>query len=76
MFTRQKQNKTALLILTGHFNWSATRTIHIHLVQTAAQRRSSKLEQMCLLTDHAINKQRCEIQWEALEFSEEHKWLV
>ncbi len=48
---------------------------HIRSVQTAAQRRASWLEH-CLLTDHATTKQRCEIQWEAFEFSEEHKWLI
>ncbi len=34
----------------------------------------SSLEQMRLL-DHVNTKQCCEIQWKALEFNEEHKWL-
>ncbi len=36
-------------------------------------RSASSLEQMRL--GHASIKQRCEIQCEALEFSDEHKWL-
>ncbi len=37
-------------------------------------RGASSLEQMCSL-GHASTKQRCEIQCEALAFSDEHKWL-
>ncbi len=35
-------------------------------------RGESSLEQMCLL-GHACTKQRCEIQCEAIAFSDEHK---
>ncbi len=70
MFMREKQNKTALLI------WTAPHKPFIHSVQTEVQHKASWLERMCLLTDHATTKQRCEIQWEVLEFSEEHKRLV
>ncbi len=61
MFMRQKRNETARLI------WIAP---HGQFIRSD----HSSLEQLRLL-GHANTKQRCEIQCEALEFSEEHKWL-
>ncbi len=40
-------------------------------VQSAARRELTRADAL----GHANIKQRCEIQWEALEFSDEHKWL-
>ncbi len=67
MFMHQKQNKTA------HLNRD-TRTVYPLGSQFKLPCGASSLEQMRLL-GHASTKQRCEIQCEALEFSEKHKWL-
>ncbi len=67
MFMRQKRNETARLN-------RATRAVYPLGSKFKLPRGESSLEQMRLL-GHANIKQRCEIQWEALEFSEEHKWL-
>ncbi len=71
MFMCQKRNETA-----RHLN-RATRTVYPLRSKFKLPRGASTvswLEQMRLL-GHASIKQRCEIQCEALEFSEEHKWL-
>ncbi len=64
MFMRQKRNKTALLI------WTAP-----HGPYPLGSNSGTAIDTCWAswLSDHA--NQRCEIQWEALEFSEEHKWL-
>ncbi len=69
MFMRQKRNENR----TTHLN-RATWTIYPLGSQFKLPRGASSLEQMRLL-GHANIMQHCEIQWEALEFSEEHKWL-
>ncbi len=58
---------------TTHLN-RATWTIYPLRSQFKLPRGASSLEQMRLL-GHANIMQHCEIQWVALEFSEEHKWL-
>ncbi len=67
MFMRQKRNETARLI------WITAHGPFIRSDQSQTKRGASSLEQMLL--GHASIKQRCEIQCEALEFSDEHKWL-
>ncbi len=67
MFMRQKRNETAQLI------WIAPHGPFISLNQSQTARGASSLEQMRL--GHASIKQHCEIQCEALAFSDEHKWL-
>ncbi len=67
MLMRQKRNETARLI------WIAPHGPFIRLDQSQTAHGASSLEQMRL--GHASIKQRCEIQCEALEFSDEHKWL-
>ncbi len=64
MFMRQKRNETARLI------WIAPKG---PLIQSA--RGASSLEQMRLL-GHVSTKQRCEIQCETLEFSDEQMTLI
>ncbi len=56
-----------------HLN-RVTRTVYLLGLQFKLLRGTSSLEQMRLL-GHVNTEKRCEIQWEALEFSEEHKWL-
>ncbi len=68
MFMRQKRNETARLI------WIAPHRRFIRSDQSQTARGASSLEQMRL--GHASIKQRCEIQCEALAFSDEHKWLL
>ncbi len=41
-------------------------------VQSAARHKLTRADAL----GHASIKQRCEIQCEALEFSDEHKWLL
>ncbi len=67
MFMRQKRNETARLI------WIAPHGPFIRRikVQTAARRELTRADAL----GHASIKQRCEIQCEVLEFSDEHKWL-
>ncbi len=57
-----------------HLN-GATLSVYPLGSQFKLPRGASSLEQMRLL-GHASIKQRCEIQCEALEFSDEHKWLL
>ncbi len=64
MFMRQKRNETARLI------WMDRLSARIK-VQTAAQRELTRADAL----GHASTKQRCEIQWEVLAFSDEHKCL-
>ncbi len=56
-----------------HLN-RATRTVYPLGSQFKLPYGASSLDQMLLL-GHANIKLWCEIQWEALEFSEEHKFL-
>ncbi len=58
---------------TTHLNRD-TRTVYPLRSQFKLPCGASSLEQM-RLRGHASTKQRCEIQCEALEFSEKHKWL-
>ncbi len=50
----------------------ATQTVYSLGAQFRLPRGASSLEQTRLF-GHANIKQRCEIKWEALEFSKEHK---
>ncbi len=63
MFMRQKRNETAF--------------IRSHHSQTAARCELTRADEFTRWWDgHASTKQRCEIQCEVLEFSDEHKWLA
>ncbi len=68
MFMRQKRKETTQLI------WIASHGQFICSDHSSNFRGASSLEQTRLL-GHVNTQQRCEIKWEALEFSEEHKWL-
>ncbi len=70
-FISQKRNETARLI------WIAPHRLSARIkVQTAVRRELTRADAFTRWWDsHASTKQRCEIQCEAPEFSDEHKWL-
>ncbi len=68
LFMRQKRNETARLI------WIAPHGPFIRSDQSSKCRAWREFTRADAL-GHASIKQHCEIQCEALEFSDEHKWL-